>query len=75
MTKYDTSKITGCLQKCSVHKYTFESKNVEKATWRKDWLSSFYLSSRTTTYHISEENYSYDDQVHKKYIINNDKFS
>ena len=66
MTKYDTSKITGCLQKCSVHKYTFESKNVEKATWRKDWLSSFYLSSRTTTYHTSEENYSYDDQVHIK---------
>ena len=66
MTKYDTSKTTGCLQKCTVLKYTYQSKNVEEATWRKDWLSSFYLSSRTTTYHTSEENYSYDEQVHIK---------
>ena len=64
MTKYDTSKTTGCLQKCTVLKYTYQYKNVEEATWRRDWLSSFYLSSRTTTYHTSEENYSYDEQVH-----------
>ena len=63
MTKYDTSKTTGCLQKCTVHKYTFQSENVDEATWRKDWLSSFYLSARKTTYQISEENYSYDEQV------------
>ena len=30
---------------------------------KRDWISSFYLSTRTTTNHTSVETYSYDEQV------------
>ena len=35
---------------------------------RKDWISSFYLSTKTTTNRKSVETYSYDEQVN---ICNN----
>ena len=34
---------------------------------RKDWLSSFYLSTRTTTNYTSVESYSYDEQAEYQY--------
>ena len=65
----DTMKTTGCLPKCTIHNYNFHKSNVEDAKWKKEWISSFYLSTKTTTYPQSEENYSYDDQVHSRYFM------
>ena len=62
-TKTNITKTTGCLPKCVINKYVFDQKENEKVTWRKDWISSFYLSSETTTYQTSLESYSYEIQV------------
>ena len=59
----DTIKTTGCLPKCTIHYYNFQRTNLEDAKWKKNWISSFHLSTKTTTYLHSEENYSYDEQV------------
>ena len=65
----ETMKMTGCLPKCTIHHYNFHQTSVEDAKWRKDWISSFYLSTKTTTYLHSEENYSYDEQVDTQQIF------
>ena len=57
------SRSTGCLPKCSINKYNFVLQESEKATWRIDWISSFHLSSKSTTYQTSVESYSYEIQV------------
>ena len=63
-TKRTTAKITGCLPKCTSNQYSFTLSNEEDSTlWRKDWISSFYLSSKTTRETTVEQNYSYDEQV------------
>ena len=64
LTKSNITETTGCLPKCRTHRYQWSLSDKEDATWRKDWISSFYLSSETTTYQQSVENYSYDEQVH-----------
>ena len=62
-TKTNITKTTGCLPKCVINKYVFDQKENEIVTWRKDWISSFYLTSETTTYQTSLESYSYEIQV------------
>ena len=62
-TKKEIVKMTGCYPKCEVYKYSFHLKQETNVTWKKEWLSSFYLSAETTAYQISMENYSYDTQV------------
>ena len=64
-SKKTTIKMTGCLPKCLTQKYQFQEENNENATWSKEWISSFYLSTLTTVDSISEESYSYDEQVDK----------
>ena len=51
---------TGCVPKCQNLQYKFDLKDETDVTWRKDWVSSFYLSTDSTTYQISTEYYSYD---------------
>ena len=63
-TRANIVKNSGCLPKCIIHKYHFQLTNNDNIKdMRKDWISSFYLSSRTSVYPLSEEAYSYDDQV------------
>ena len=62
-TKWNISKNTGCLPKCTTNTYMFHLDLDEDVTWRKDWISSFYLSSMTTTYPTIAEYFSYDEQV------------
>ena len=69
LTKSNITETTGCLPKCRTHRYQWSLSDKEDATWRKDWISSFYLSSETTTYQQSVENYSYDDQVFTKILL------
>ena len=69
--KQDIIKNTGCLPKCTTFNYYFHSSSVEKVTWKKDWIASFYLSTRSTSYPRSVENYSYDEQVDVYYIYIN----
>ena len=64
-TKKEIVKMTGCHPKCEIYKYSFHLKQETNVTWKKEWLSSFYLSAETTAYHMSIENYSYDIQVSK----------
>ena len=60
----DIIKKTGCKPKCNTQKYDFHITNDEDITnMRKDWISSFYLSTKTTTNLKSVETYSYDEQV------------
>ena len=47
----------------------FDLKDEIDVTWRKDWVSSFYLSTDSTTYQISTEYYSYDLQVSSTLFI------
>ena len=62
-TKKEIVEVTGCHPKCEIYKYSFHVKRETNVTWKKDWVSSFYLSAETTTYQMSMENYSYDAQV------------
>ena len=62
-TKKDIVQMTGCNPKCEIYKYKFHLKQETDVTWKKKWVSSFYLSAETTTYQVSMENYSYDIQV------------
>ena len=64
-TKKEIVKMTGCHPKCEIYKYSFHLKQETNVTWKKEWLSSFYLSAETTAYQMSMENYSYDTQVSK----------
>ena len=54
---------TGCVPKCQNNKYKFYLTDYEDVTWRKDWVSSFYLSTDSTSFQVSTEQYSYDAQV------------
>ena len=63
LTKKEIVKMTGCYPKCEIYKYNFHLKQETDVKWKKEWLSSFYLSAETTTYQMSMENYSYDAQV------------
>ena len=59
-------QITGCLPKCTINRYKFQDRadgQKDVFEMRKDWISSFYLSTRTTTNHTSVETYSYDEQA------------
>ena len=56
-------KQTGCMPKCTILHYKFEPQDSADSDWRKEWISSFYLSARTTAYSNSEDHYSYDEQV------------
>ena len=70
-TKMDIIAKTGCKPKCKTQKYDFHITNDEDITnMRKDWISSFYLSTKTTTNLKSVETYSYDEQVNIKTQIN-----
>ena len=63
-TKMDIIDKTGCKPKCINQKYEFHVTSDEDITnMRKDWISSFYLSTETTTNPTSVETYSYDEQV------------
>ena len=62
-TEKDIVFETGCLPKCHTKKYKFHLKDETDVTWRKSWVSSFYLSTDTTAHLMSTENYSYDTQV------------
>ena len=63
-TKMDIIAKTGCKPKCNIQKYDFHITNDEDIiNIRKDWISSFYLSTKTTTNLKSVETYSYDEQV------------
>ena len=57
--------MSGCHPKCEIYKYSFHLKQETNVIWKKEWLSSFYLSAETTSYQMSVENYSYDIQVSK----------
>ena len=54
---------TGCVPKCQNNRYKFYLKDEIDVTWRKDWVSSFYLSTDSTTVQLLTEQYSYDAQV------------
>ena len=56
-------KQTGCRPKCTILHYKFEPQDSADSDWRKKWISSFYLSARTTAYSNSEDHYNYDEQV------------
>ena len=70
------SFFNGCFPKCTTrtHVYNFQEKINGKNDifeMRKDWISSFYLFTRTTTNYTSVESYSYDEQAeyqHNSYI-------
>ena len=62
-TKKEIARMTGCHPKCEVYKYNFHLKRETDVTWKKDWVSSFFLSTETTTYTMSMESYNYDEQV------------
>ena len=53
---------TECLPKCQNNQYKFNLKDETDVIWRKDWVSSFYLSTDSTSYQKSTEYYSYDTQ-------------
>ena len=59
----DLANTTGCRSKCQKRKYKFDLISSENVKWRKDWISSFYLSAETTNHEVSIESYSYDVQV------------
>ena len=42
----EVSKTTGCLPRCSYLSYSFSVESQERADWRKDWVSAFYLGPR-----------------------------
>ena len=65
-TENDVVLDIGCAPKCQNHHYKFNLKDVTDVTWKKEWVSSFYLSADSTTFQISTENYSYDSQVKLK---------
>ena len=70
-TKMDIIAKTGCKPKCNIQKYDFHITNDEDITnMRKEWISSFYLSTKTTTNLKLVETYSYDEQVNIKIQIN-----
>ena len=70
-TKMDIIKKTGCKPKCNIQKYDFQiTKDEDITNMRKEWISSFYLSTKTTTNLKSVETYSYDEQVNIKTQIN-----
>ena len=70
-TKMDIIAKTGCKPKCNIQKYDFHITYDEDITnMRKEWISSFYLSTKTTTNLKSVETYSYDEQVNIKTQIN-----
>ena len=70
-TKMDIIKKTGCKPKCNTQKYDFQiTKDEDITNMRKEWISSFYLSTKTTTNLKSVETYSYDEQVNMKTQIN-----
>ena len=55
----------------ALRKYDFHITNDEDITnMRKDWISTFYISTKTTTNPKSVETYSYDEQVNIKTQIN-----
>ena len=54
---------TGCIPKCQNNNYKFYLKDEIDVTWRKTWVSSFYLSTDSTNFQVSTEQYSYDEQV------------
>ena len=59
-------QITGCLPKCTINRYKFQERAYGQEDifdMRKNWISSFYLSTRTTINHTSVETYSYDEQA------------
>ena len=62
-TRRNITEKTGCLPKCITNYYKFLLSDEEDAIWRKDWISSFYLSTTATSYYTFVENYSYDEQV------------
>ena len=62
-SKDKIAEATGCLPKCGIHKYTFHFKEEEKLTWKRGWISAFYMASETTKYYNSIETYSYEPQV------------
>ena len=62
-TRTKIHKMTGCQPKCTINKYSFQLLADEKATWRREWISSFFLSSETAIYYDSVESYSYEIQV------------
>ena len=62
-TRKEIVKMTGCKPKCEIFKYNFHLKQETDVTWKREWLSSFYLLAETTAYQMSMENYSYDAQV------------
>ena len=64
MTNKATIKTTGCLPKCTILEYDFQRTAKEKVIWKRDWISSFYLSTSSTTLKTIAQNYSYDEQVH-----------
>ena len=64
-TRKEVVKMSGCHPKCEIYKYSFHLKQETNVIWKKEWLSSFYLSAETTSYQMSVENYSYDIQVSK----------
>lgn len=62
-TRKSIYKLTGCAPKCTVNQYDFQLLADEKATWKREWISSFFLSSETAIYYDSVESYSYEIQV------------
>ena len=42
----ELSETTGCLSRCSYLSYSFTVESQERADWRKDWVSAFYLGPR-----------------------------
>ena len=62
-TRTSSFKLTGCAPKCTVNQYSFQFLSDEKATWKRDWISSFFLSSETAIYYDSVESFSYEIQV------------
>ena len=63
-SKKSTSELTGCLTKCTNYKFDFELTEDEDASvWKKDWISSFYLTTKSTKYPTLREKYTFDEQV------------
>ena len=50
-------KTTGCLPKCKYTKYEYEEQANEKVNWKTEWISSFYIGTKYTSYESVVEYY------------------
>ena len=54
------SRLSSCYPKCEVKDYDYEIKNKKTVSWTTNWISSFYLEPKSSSYEESAEYLSYD---------------